>query len=134
MNTFICIGNMTREPELNTTPSGVSVCRFSVAVARPFDRDKTDFFNVTAWRGLAENVVKFCEKGSKVAISGYLQQREYEDNKGNKQRVIDVIAQEIEFLSRKKEEKGEQTAVSPTPIKPKQQVLQAFEDDSDIPF
>ncbi len=83
MNKIILIGNLTREPELNTTGSGTSYCRFSIAVTRRFanaDGEKeTDFFNITAGRGQAENCYKYLKKGSKVSIIGSLQNRTYED-------------------------------------------------------
>lgn len=105
MNKAYLIGNITRDLELSKTTSGVSVTHFSVAVNRPFVKDdgerETDFFNVTAWRGVAENCVKFLSKGSKVAVVGSLQNRSYEDKDGNKRTVTDVIASEVEFLSLK---------------------------------
>lgn len=105
MNKAYLIGNITRDLELSKTTSGVSVTHFSIAVNRPFVKDdgerETDFFNVTAWRGVAENCVKFLSKGSKVAVVGSLQNRSYEDKDGNKRTVTDVIASEVEFLSLK---------------------------------
>lgn len=105
MNKAYLIGNVTRDLELSKTTSGVSVTHFSIAVNRPFVKDdgerETDFFNVTAWRGVAENCVKFLSKGSKVAVVGSLQNRSYEDKDGNKRTVTDVIASEVEFLSLK---------------------------------
>ena len=105
MNKAYLIGNITKDLELSKTTSGVSVTHFSIAVNRPFVKDdgerETDFFNVTAWRGVAENCVKFLSKGSKVAVVGSLQNRSYEDKDGNKRTVTDVIASEVEFLSLK---------------------------------
>ena len=72
MNKIFLIGNLTRDPELSETNSGIAVCRFNVAVNRRWAGDgeqQTDFFNVTAWRGLAETVARFCKKGNKVAVS-----------------------------------------------------------------
>ena len=79
MNKVFLIGNLTRDPELTETSGGVSVCHFSIAVNRNYTSGdgerQTDFFNVTAWRGLADTVSRFCKKGSKVAVSGSTQLR-----------------------------------------------------------
>lgn len=102
MNKCYFIGHLTKDPYLSETLSGVSVVHFTIAVNRPVSQDgekKADFFNVTAWRGLAESVGNYCKKGSKVCVIGSIQIREYEDNKGVKKNAVDVIAQEIEFLS-----------------------------------
>lgn len=102
MNKTFLIGNLTRDPELTATPSGVSVCKMSIAVNRNFtnangERD-TDFFNIVAWRGLADNCGKFLSKGKKIAVVGSIQNRSYESN-GEKKYVTEIMADEIEFLS-----------------------------------
>ncbi len=141
MNKVFLIGNLTRDPELTETAGGVSVCHFSIAVNRSYTSSdgerQTDFFNVTAWRGLADTVSRFCKKGSKVAVSGSIQMRTYEDNSGQKRTAVDVIAQDVEFLSSKSQNQGddyfdagEKPAASPR----KKPALQAFDDDGDIPF
>ena len=130
MNKVFLIGNTTRDAELSETPSGVAVCRFSIAVNRDYanaDGTKiTDFFNVTTWRGLAETCGKYLTKGSKVAIVGSLQNRSYEDKDGVKRTVTDIVASECEFLSTKKEDKEE--------VKEQPRQLQLEEVDSDLPF
>ena len=103
MNKVYLIGNLTRDPEISTTTSGISVCRMSIAVGRRFanaegGRD-TDFFNITAWRGTADNCAKFLKKGNKIAVSGSIQTRNYEKADGTKGFSIDIIADEVEFLS-----------------------------------
>ena len=104
MNKVILIGNLTRDPEVGDTSSGITYCRFAIAVGRRYanadGERETDFFNITTWRGIAENCGKYLKKGSKVAISGSLQNRSYEDKDGNKRSVTDIIADEVEFLSR----------------------------------
>lgn len=105
MNKFICIGNLTKDVDLAETPSGVAVAKFTVAVNRRFsaaDGEKVaDFFNIVVWRGLADNCAKYLKKGSKVAITGELQTRSYEDKEGIKRYVTEVQADEVEFLSAK---------------------------------
>lgn len=133
MNKVFLIGNLTHDPELSETNSGISVCRFSVAVNRRRTGDgeqQTDFFNVTAWRGLADNVSRFCKKGNKVAVSGSIQIRQYEDRDGQKRTSVDVNADEVEFLTPKNAERDESDYV---PAAKKKPALEEFEDD-DIPF
>lgn len=114
MNKVLLIGNLTRNPELSETASGVSVCRFSIAVSRDYTNAdgnrETDFFNITAWRGLAETCNKYLVKGTKVAILGSLQNAFYEDKDGIKRFVTNVIANEVEFLSPKQADNEEQVA------------------------
>ena len=135
MNKVILVGNLTRDPELSETPSGVSVCRFSIAVSRDYanaegTRD-VDFFNITVWRGRAENCGKYLKKGNKVAVVGSLQTRSYEDKDGIKRNVTDIVANEVEFLTPKGAQ-GEDDA----PIvsaKRERTELEAI-DDNQLPF
>ena len=119
MNKVILVGNLTKDPELSETPSGVAVCKFSLAVSRDYtnaegNRD-TDFFNITVWRGRAENCGKYLKKGNKVAIVGSLQTRYYEDKDGIKRNVTDIIASEVEFLTPKQQaNQDEESVVSVT--------------------
>jgi single-strand DNA-binding protein len=105
MNKVYLIGNLTRDPELAETNSGIAVCRFAMAVNRNYQSSdgtrETDFFNITVWRAQAENCAKYLKKGSKVAIVGSLQNRSYEDKDGVKRTVTDIVASEVEFLTTK---------------------------------
>ena len=136
MNKVFLIGNLTRDPELSETNSGVPVCRFAIAVNRRFSSQEaerqTDFFNVTAWRNLAENVAKFCKKGNKVAVVGSVQIRNYEDTSGQKRTFVDVTADDVEFLTPKGSMGADDADFAPAPKK--KPTLEAFDDDSDIPF
>ena len=106
MNKVFLVGNLTRDPELSTVgANNASVCRFAIAVNRRNGGNKeTDFYNVTAWRALGENCAKFIKKGSKVAICGDIQIRNYEDKEGNKRTSVEVTATEVEFCDRKSDE------------------------------
>ena len=130
MNKVFFIGNLTRDPELTNSASGISMCRFSLAVGRNYadanGERQTDFFNCTAWRGLGETIAKYCKKGNKIAIVGSIQLRDYEDNKGIKRTAIDVIVNDVEFLTPKASEESQTERKKPT--------LQPMDDDSDIPF
>lgn len=132
MNKVILIGNLTKDPELSETSSGVAFCKFGIAVNRPFanaDGDReTDFFNITTWRGQSEICAKYLAKGKKVCVIGSIQNRSYEDKDGNKRTATDIVASEIEFLSARSDDeekpgkKGEE--------KPKLEPC----DDDDLPF
>lgn len=117
MNKVFLIGNLTKDIELTKTTSGVSVARFTIAVQRKFTNAdgnrETDFINIVAWRNLADNCSKFLKKGSKVAIIGSMQTRNYDAPDGTKRYVTEIVAEEAEFLSTKKnEEKVEMEEVN----------------------
>ena len=135
MNKVFLTGNLTRDPELTETASGISVCRFSIAVNRRKDGEQVaDFYNVTAWRGLGETIARYARKGNKLAVIGNIELRKYEDRDGIERQAIDIIAQNVEFLTPKPHEDGG-TSNSPTGReKPAQGKLQAFADYGDIPF
>ena len=138
MNKVFLIGNLTRDPELAETNSGVPVCRFGLAVSRRFSQGdaerQTDFFNVTAWRNLADTVARFCKKGNKVAVAGSIQIRNYEDNSGQKRTFVDIIADDVEFLTPKGNSADGDDFQAAAPAPKKKPALEAFDDDSDIPF
>ncbi len=147
MNKVFLIGNLTRDPELSETNSGIPMCRFAIAVNRSYSSNdgekQTDFFNVIAWRGLAENVGKYCKKGNKVAVSGSIQMRNYEDNQGNRRTAVDIVAQDIEFLTAKNQNTGDDFYDAPASKSAgtgsgtstrKKPALETFDDDGDIPF
>ncbi len=136
MNKVILVGNLTRDPELTETPSGVAVCRFAIAVSRDYanadGNRETDFFNITVWRGRAENCGKYLKKGNKVAIVGSLQNRSYEDKDGIKRNVTDVIANEVEFLTPRSAQ-GEADVAPVVSAKRERPQLEAI-DDNQLPF
>lgn len=138
MNKVILIGNLTRDPELSETNSGIAVCRFGIAVNRQYSSSdgerETDFFQVTAWRGTGENVARYCKKGHKVAVVGSIQMRNYEDREGVKRTAVDIVAQDVEFLTQRvRDNDGQYDEPTPRRQGAKPQ-LEAFEDDGDIPF
>lgn len=111
MNKIVLIGNLTKDPETRSTPNGITVCTFTIAVNRRFaekDGEKvTDFFRINAWRGLGDTCARWLSKGKKVAVLGEMQARLYTDKDGNARMSLDVSADEVEFLSpaEKKQEK-----------------------------
>lgn len=131
MNSIILTGRLTRDPELCfIAGSGKAVCTFQLAVERPHSKEKiTDFFNVVVWNKPGENAANFFRKGYKAAVRGYLTSRSYEDKTGTKRYVTEIVAGEVEFLSRP----GAQRPEAP----PEDYSLDGFqplEDDDDIPF
>lgn len=139
MNKVFLIGNLTRDPELSETPSGVAVCHFSIAVNRNYSSGdgerQTDFFNCVAWRGLGETIARYTKKGKKVSIVGTIQTRTYENNQGVKVPAIDIVAQDVEFLSPKDGGDGfDDVPPASTGGARRKPKLQPMDDDSDIPF
>ena len=104
MNKVILIGNLTKDPELSTTNSGINYCRFTLAVPKRFaqagERD-AEFINIVVWRIQADNCHKYLKKGSKACVVGSLQTRSYDAQDGSKRYVTEVVAEEVEFLSTK---------------------------------
>ncbi len=105
MNKVILIGRLTRDPELRTTANNLSVATFSLAVSRPFTpqggEQQADFINCVIWRKQAENLAKYCHKGSQIAVEGRIQTRNYTAQDGNKRYVTEVICDNITFLGTK---------------------------------
>ena len=140
MNKVFLIGNLTRDPEFRETPSGVPMCRFTIAVNRNYKNAdgerQTDFFNCTAWRVTAETISRYTKKGNKVAVTGSIELRDYEDNQGARRTAVDVIVQDFEMLTPRDNSNGfDDVADAPRQSAPKKKpMLQAMDDDSDIPF
>jgi single-strand DNA-binding protein len=105
INRVIITGNLTSDPDLNTLPSGTSVCELRVAVnGRRKDQesgqwvDKPNYFTVKVWGPQGENAAKYLSKGRPVAVDGRLDWRQWEDQSGNKRQSIDIIADTVQFL------------------------------------
>ena len=111
MNKVILIGNLTKDPEMRQTTNGTNVCTLSLAVNRRF-KDKTtgetvaDFFNVIVWRQLAEICGRYLAKGRKVCVVGQIQIRTYDAQDGTKRTAVDIVADDIEFLSSAQQDGG----------------------------
>jgi single-strand DNA-binding protein len=102
-NQVILMGNLTRDPELRTTPNGQSVCSFSLALNRSYKggdgewQEVTDYVDVVAWAALGERVAQYVTKGRPVLVSGRLQSRSWEQD-GQKRSKVEVVAQDVTFL------------------------------------
>ena len=102
MNKLTIIGNLTRDPELRTVGSGISVCDFTVAVNRRRTgegQQEADFFRVTVWRQLGETCAKYLAKGRKVCVVGPVSVRTYQTQQGETRAQLEITADDIEFLS-----------------------------------
>ena len=136
-NKTILGGRLTADPELKTTPSGVSVTSFTVAVNRrgkgKDGETQADFINVTAWRGLAEFITRHFRKGSSICVVGAIQTRSWTDPQGQKHYATEVVADEAYFV----DSKGEAAQPSSQYV-PEQYTSGGFrqegDGDEDLPF
>ena len=130
LNCAIIMGRLTTAPELKTTPNGVSVTSFRVAVDRNFVRQgeerQADFIDVVAWRQTAEFVCRYFRKGSMIAVQGSLKSRSYEDRNGNKRTAIEIVADNVSFCGEKTGNGDQPPAAQQTP--------DADADDEQLPF
>lgn len=113
MNKVFLIGHLVKDPELRYTSSNIPVASFTLAVNRKFTNQngekEVDFINIVAWKKQAENIHKYCFKGSKVAIEGRVQVRSYDDQNGQKRYVTEIVSENIEFINTRKEEPKEKS-------------------------
>lgn len=141
MNKIILIGNLTRDPELKTTPNGINVCEFTIAVNDRKGRnqqngqDNAQFFRISAWRQLGENCQRYLAKGRKVFVSGPLTARTYQANDGSTRVSLEVTADDVEFLSSRSDDQAGGYAPAPAAPAPMAQSsgFTAVETD-ELPF
>lgn len=132
---IVVIGGLTADPDLRSTPSGKSVCQFTVASNRRWknaDGDKvTDYYRINTWSGLADTCAKYLARGKKVAVVGEFQPRTYKGKDNEMHISLDVQADEVEFLSPREDATKEASTQAPAPADPN-----TFQDISsdDIPF
>lgn len=142
INSVVIMGRLTYQPELRSTPAGVSVVRFQIACDRkyqkPDEERKTDFIDVTAWRQTAEFVCRYFRKGSMIAVEGSIQTESYTDKDGNKRKSVQVIANNVSFCG----SKAESGTSNPVYSQPAPSYASAdnsdfeeiVDDDDDLPF
>lgn len=130
MNTITLIGNLTRDAEIQTLNNGTTLGKFTLAVKRPYNKDATDFLDCVCFNKVADIIKQYTQKGDKIGITGYIQRREYDAQDGTKKAVVDIVANDVEFLNTK----GKQE--QPAENKPQQtQVeLKPIDYDTDLPF
>lgn len=107
LNCAVLMGRLVADPELRTTPNGISVTTFRIAVDRGYVRQgeerQADFIDIVAWRQTAEFVTRYFHKGSMIAVQGSIQTRSYEDKQGNKRTAVEVVADNVSFCGSKAE-------------------------------
>ncbi|MDD6175214.1 MAG: single-stranded DNA-binding protein [Firmicutes bacterium] len=107
LNSVVMMGRLTADPELRTTPNGVSVCSFTIAVDRPHQRSGaervTDFFDCVAWRSNAEFVSRYFHKGNLICVQGYMTVRPYQDKNGNNRRAYEIVVDAAHFVESKRD-------------------------------
>ena len=140
LNKVILGGRLTADPELKTTPNGVSVTSFTVAVNRARAKDseetKADFINCTAWRSTAEFITKYFRKANSICVLGSIQTRSWTDNDGNKRFATEVLVDEARFVDSKSESQAapaESAAYIPEAYTAAPQFEQLGEDE-ELPF
>lgn len=134
LNKVILGGRLTSDVELKQTPSGVSVCSFSLAVNRKYSRDgeqSTDFINIVAWRQTAEFISKFFKKGSSICLVGTIQTRNWTDQNGQKRYATEVIADEATFVDSKSDTEPSSAPAFDNTATPQ---FEDIADDEDLPF
>ena len=143
INSVVLMGRLTYDPELRTTPNGISVVRIQLACDRNFQRSgeerKADFIDVTAWRQTAEFISRYFRKGSMIAVEGSIQTENFTDKDGNNRKSVQVVANNVSFCG-SKAESG--TASNPAFSQPAPSYASAdnsdfeeiIDDDDDLPF
>lgn len=102
MNTASISGRLTKDIELRTTQSALSVCSFTVAVDRPGVKDSVDFIDCVAWRKTAEFIFKYFQKGDPIEITGSITTRSYEDRNGTKRKAVEILCDRVGFPKQKR--------------------------------
>lgn len=132
INNAVVMGRICNDLEVRTTPSGVSVCRFTVAVDRNFTKEdgtrETDFIDVLAWRGTATFLEKYFSKGQMIAVQGSIQTGSYEKD-GIKRRTFEIVAENVSFCGGKAEKNAE-----PKAEQSDMGMTDYLDDDLDLPF
>lgn len=101
INRAVICGRLVRDPELRRTQNGTPVTSFTLAVNRTFGEHEADFLNCVAWNKTAEIVEQYCSKGNLVGVEGRLQSRSYQDNQGNNRTVLEIVADQVQFMQSK---------------------------------
>ena len=143
-NIAVLTGRLTQDPELKTTPNGVSVCSFTIAVERRYrqgEERQADFINIVSWRSTAEFVAKNFKKGTMIGIEGAIQTRKYQDRDGNNRTAFEVVANNVQFVESKRPQDNGVDVSPPAPdndpLPELAERLEGFEqmsDDEDLPF
>ena len=138
MNKVQLVGRLTRDVELKTTASGVSVCSFTIAVNRRFKNPQgeyeADFINCVAWRQSAELLAKYFTKGRMVGLVGSIQTRNYDNKDGQRVYVTEVCVEEVHFVESRKSEAVESRSDEESIPMPEPGMFPSMPGDDDLPF
>ena len=141
LNKVILIGHLTHDPELKSTPSGVSVTSFTIGVTRKYmkagEQPQSDFINIVAWRTTAEFVTKYFRKGNAICICGSIQTRGWTANDGSKRVTTEVVADEASFVEKKSGNSLGEAEYMPPARSSDADAAPKFEEvagDDDLPF
>ena len=142
LNKVILIGRFTRDPELRSTPQGISTCSFSLAVDRNYQsaggERQTDFINCVAWRQSAEFISKYFQKGNAICVEGSIQTRSWKDNDGNNRYATDVVVDRSYFVESKKSAQSAPSMEAPvfndSPFGNLPDPISPLGTDDDLPF
>ncbi|NMB48208.1 single-stranded DNA-binding protein [Candidatus Kuenenbacteria bacterium] len=135
LNRAMLIGNLTRDPEVRTTPSGTAVASFSIATNQVWTdpsgnrQEKAEFHNIVAWRKLAEICGQYLHKGSKVYVEGRLQTRSWDDQTGNKRYITEIVIDNMIMLDSKGVNRGTTGPSAPLPQEESTPTIQVDETD-----
>lgn len=140
LNHIAIHGRLVRAPESRQTPTGVSVCNFTVAVDRSYTKQgeekQTDFFECVAWRGLADTISKYFTKGKEIVVSGEMQSRKWQDKDGNNRISWEIMADSVDFCGSKGDSSSNGNSAPAT--EPAAPIVADFTEvkaaDSDLPF
>lgn len=139
MNRTILVGRITADPELRTTPNGIANTTITVAVNRYTQNgEQTDFIRCVVWRRQAENVAKYCTKGSLIALEGRIQSRSYDAQDGTRRYVTEVVADNVRFLGSRNANASSnasyESAPAPSYSEPMQEQSASANAADDVPF
>ena len=129
MNQVLLIGRLTKDPELKYSQSGKAFCRFSLAVAKEFNRNETDFFDCVAWNKTAEIIAEYLRKGKRAAIQGRLETGSYEKD-GKNIKTYSIVVDKFEFVDSRRKEQQLQDSQNKETFTDDDEIM----DDEDFPF
>ncbi len=140
-NLVVLTGRLTADPELKTTPNGIPVTTFSIAVNRNYragEEQQTDFINIVAWRQRAEFITKYFKKGNMIGIEGSIQTRRYTDKNGNNRTAFEVVVNNAQFVESKRDSAASSAPISQEPASFSNADASDFAEiggmDDDLPF
>ena len=135
LNVVALLGRLTADPELRTTPNGVSVATFTLAVDRSYAKQgeerQADFINCVAWRGIGEFISRYFQKGQLIAVDGSIQTRRYQDKNGSNRTAFEVVVKDASFAGSKP---ASQVVAQPAYRTQDSDGFQEIDDSEDLPF